>query len=97
MQAIQRTKKEGFGTSDGQGVNLFPGHIMRTYRGITVRPVRNVGPRDSEVVELAVKSFGYLLPTNAIETLAGFASRIELACSNPKARAVADTLHRLSA
>lgn len=94
MQAIQGTKREGWGQGEGC---VWPGHVLRTFRGIEVKPVRMIGPRDSEILTLAVQSFGYLLPNNAVDTLAGFACRIEMACACPKARAVADTLHRLSA
>lgn len=74
------------------------GYVVRQGNSITAKTIRAVGPRDMAIVELAVRTFGYLLPVpRAVHTLAGFASLIEMHCSHPNARAVADTLHRLSA
>ena len=80
-----------------EGLEIPRGYVVRNRHTVTAKPVRNIGPRDSEIVELAVRSFGYLLPLLTVDTLAGFASRIELACRDPKATVVANTLHRLSA
>ena len=80
-----------------RGFEIPKGYVVRNGYAVSAKPVRSIGPRDSEIVNLAVRSFGYLLPMRAVETLAGFATRIELACADAKARAVADTLHRLSA
>ena len=81
-----------------QWAEIPKGYVVRHGHAITAKPVRDIGPRDREIVQLAIQSFGYLLPLpRAIQTLAGFAALIELSCSHPKARHVADTLHRLSA
>ncbi|WP_049396818.1 hypothetical protein [Stenotrophomonas maltophilia] len=73
------------------------GHIVRVGNKLHAKPVRNIGPRDEEMLQLAVKDFGFLLQPNAVLSLAGFASCIELYTRDLKARRVADTLHRLSA
>ena len=98
--ALESSKADGSG-ANGQGVQwaeIPKGYVVRQGHAITAKPVRDIGPKDREIVQLAIQSFGYLLaPPRAIQTLAGFAALIELACANPKARVVADTLHRLSA
>ena len=73
------------------------GYVVRSGHSITAKAVRNVGPKDMQVLEHAIAAFGHLLKPFAVQTLAGFASMIELAYAHPKARSVADTLHRLSA
>lgn len=75
------------------------GYVVRTGQLVALRPIRNVGPNDSATLEMAVRDFGFLIPMGArvAETLAGFASLIELHCRNNRVRPIADTLHRLSA
>ncbi|WNH54816.1 hypothetical protein [Stenotrophomonas oahuensis] len=73
------------------------GYVVRNGHAITAKTIRDVGPRDMEIVQHAIAAFGHLLKPYAVQTLAGFASLIELSTPHPKARAVADTLHRLSA
>ncbi|KOB15806.1 hypothetical protein [Xanthomonas arboricola] len=75
------------------------GYVVRTGQMVALRPIRNVGPNDTATLEMAVRDFGFLIPMGArfAETLAGFASRIELHCRNNRVRPLADTLHRLSA
>lgn len=84
-----------------QSKNEVPkGHIVRTGHRIALRPIREVGPRDSDTLQMAVRDFGFLIPMGGlvVETLAGFAARIENYCGlNKRARHVADALHRLSA
>ncbi|HHA2632582.1 hypothetical protein [Stenotrophomonas maltophilia] len=72
------------------------GYVVRSGDSITAKAVRNVGPKDMEILEHAITAFGHLLKPFAVQTLAGFASLIELD-SGTGARKVADTLHRLSA
>ncbi|MGN3937896.1 hypothetical protein ABVB18_21515 [Xanthomonas citri pv. mangiferaeindicae] len=81
------------------GVMEIPaGHVARLGHKLLVKPIRQVGQRDADVVQLAVQSFGFLLqPPYTMLTLAGFAASIELHCNDPKVRPIADTLHRLSA
>lgn len=88
-------RKSGGKTSNW--AEIPKGYVVRSGHTITAKTIRPVGPRDTEIVQLAVETFGYLLDMRAVVTLAGFASLIELRCKHPKARAVADTLHRLSA
>ena len=98
--APETRRAGGFGAKAGgeQWAEIPKGYVVRHGHAITAKPVRDIGPRDREIVQLAIQSFGYLLPLpRAIQTLAGFAALIELSCSHPKARHVADTLHRLSA
>ncbi|MBP2480165.1 hypothetical protein J3A72_000457 [Stenotrophomonas sp. PvP093] len=81
------------------GPAVPPGYIVRTGSKLVLSPIRGVGPRTAEILQVAVNDFGFLIPMAACitDTLSGFASRIELYTSDRKARAVADTLHRLSA
>ncbi|CAD7740995.1 hypothetical protein LMG31884_47150 (plasmid) [Xanthomonas hydrangeae] len=80
------------------GMEIPAGHVVRLGQKLIAKPIRQIGERDTAVVQLAVRSFGFLLqPPYAVLTLAGFAACIELHCSSHKARAIADTLHRLSA
>ena len=101
QKPAQETRKaDGFGAKAEavEWAEIPKGYVVRQGHAITAKPVRDIGPKDREIVQLAIQSFGYLLPLpRAIQTLAGFAALIELACANPKARQVADTLHRLSA
>ncbi len=73
------------------------GYVVRRGQRLIARPIRTIGSRDESQIQLAVESFGFLLKPGAVLTLAGFASCIELHCSDLKARHLADTLHRLSA
>ena len=80
------------------GWEIPAGYIVRNGHKVIAKPIRAIGKRDEEILLLAVRQYGFLLPIpRTVLTLAGFAARIELHYATPQARAIADTLHRLSA